>query len=137
MRAFIDQKIRAKRNHNQQLWKRAAADTEQIIAMIIERYNPDAIYQWGSLLQPTSFSSISDIDIAVEGLCSPERFFTMLGDAQMMTNFPLDLVEMKHVQPEYAQLIKTYGRCVYRKKRVLSGKIGNKQGKIDLIIGLC
>jgi hypothetical protein len=40
--------------------------------MIIERFNPEYIYQWGSLLDKKMFTDYSDIDIALEGIRSIE-----------------------------------------------------------------
>ena len=38
------------------------------MARIVERFAPSRVWQWGSLLDRYSFSEISDIDIAIEGL---------------------------------------------------------------------
>ena len=51
-------------------------------------YRPLRVYQWGSLLHPEHFSEISDIDIALEGLSSPEEYFAILGDVMNMSSFP-------------------------------------------------
>ncbi|GAB6057692.1 hypothetical protein [Desulfonatronum parangueonense] len=87
--------------------RRAAEDAKQIISMIVDEFDPVAVYQWGSILEANSFSDISDIDIAVEGLGSAERFFALVARAEIMTDFPLNIVEMEHVEPEYAHLIRT------------------------------
>jgi len=113
MQAFIAEKYADKKRRNEQLWSQASRDAEHIISMIIKKYNPQAIYQWGSILERDNFTEISDIDIAVEGVQSAERFFALYGNAESMTKFPLDIVEMQHVEPEYVHLIKTYGKCVY------------------------
>lgn len=116
MRGFLDRKTVAQRQRNEALWRQASQDAEAIIRMIIETFKPKAIYQWGSVLGGRQFSEISDIDIAVEGLGSAERYFAMLGEAERLTHFPLDLVEMEHVEPEYAELIRKHGRCVYARQ---------------------
>ncbi len=115
MRAFLRRKALAENDRNKALWRQAAQDAEAIIQMIIERYDPKAIYQWGSVLNGDQFSEISDIDIAVEGLNSAERYFALLGDAESLTRFPLDLVEIEHVEPEYAELIRKHGKCVHQR----------------------
>lgn len=116
MRGFLDRKAAAQRQRNEALWRQASQDAEAIIRMIIEMFNPKAIHQWGSVLDGRQFSDISDIDIAVEGLGSAERYFAMLGEAERLTRFPLDLVEMEHVEPEYAELIRKHGCCVYARQ---------------------
>jgi len=115
MRTFLLRKRATEQMRNQALWQQASRDAEGIIRMIVEKYAPKAVYQWGSVLDGRQFSDISDIDIAVEGLGSAERFFAMLGEAEPLTRFPLDLVEMEHVEPEYAVLIRKHGRCVYKR----------------------
>ena len=116
MRAFIARKKADKKARNHALWQQACQDAGKIRAMIIAGYSPKAIYQWGSVLDGASFSEISDIDIAVEGVSSTEAFFDLIGKAEGLTDFPVDIVEIERVEPEYARLIKTHGRCVYRKE---------------------
>lgn len=116
MRQFIEKKNARCRRENAALWRQAVQDADSIIKMIIARFDPQAIYQWGSVLDGTRFSGISDIDIAVEGLGSADRYFALLGEAGHLTRFPLDLVEIEHVEPEYAELIRKNGRCVYQRR---------------------
>lgn len=52
--------------------------------MIIEKYSPLKIMQWGSLLNRDLFTEISDIDIAVEGIASAEQYFKLLKDAESL-----------------------------------------------------
>ena len=98
------------------LHERACKDFESIVKMIIERFNPEKIYQWGSLLRPERFREYSDIDIAVEGIVLPEVFFDMLGKAQAMTEFSVDMVQIEKIEPEFAGSIRTQGRIVYERK---------------------
>ena len=93
----------------------ATRDFEQIIKMIIKQYNPGAIYQWGSLLNRDAFSEISDIDVAVQGIKSAENFFSLCRDAEELTDFPLDIVELEKIEPEFKDLILDYGRKVYER----------------------
>ncbi len=85
--------------------------------MIIKKYNPKRIYQWGSLLHPEQFSEISDIDIAVEGIGSAETFFKLFGEADAMTKAPLDLVELEKVEPVHRESIIRKGRLIYERKK--------------------
>ncbi len=93
----------------------ASSDFSRIVDMIIEKFNPGRIYQWGSLLDRERFSEISDIDIAVEGLSGPQEFFALLGDALPLTDFPLDIVEIEKVGDDNARYIREYGRIVYER----------------------
>jgi predicted nucleotidyltransferase len=96
-------------------WEEAQRDFERIVEHIRLRYKPRKIYQWGSLLDLSRFSEISDIDIALEEIDGPEEYFAILGDAMKMTDFPLDIVEMKNLDPETAAEIRKKGRLVYER----------------------
>ncbi|MCF7942950.1 MAG: nucleotidyltransferase domain-containing protein [Spirochaetia bacterium] len=97
-------------------WLEARRDFEKITARIILTCSPRRIYQWGSLLDFSRFSEISDIDIALEGLSGPEEYFRILGLSMEMTSFPVDLIEIDKIDSETARQIKTYGKMVYEHK---------------------
>ena len=101
------------RRENAKLAQRASCDAEAIIAFIASHYRPSRIYQWGSLLRPGAFRSFSDIDIAIEGIVDAERFFALLGDVEKLTHFPLDIVQLEKIEPEYADDIRRNGKLVY------------------------
>jgi predicted nucleotidyltransferase len=115
-RMFLLNKRKKRIRRNRGLYKKASNDCSKIIKMIIEKYNPKRIYQWGSLLHPEQFSEISDIDIAVEGISSAETFFKLFGDADTMTKIALDLVELEKVEPVHRDSIIRKGKLVYERK---------------------
>ena len=82
--------------------------------MIIQKYKPKLIIQWGSVLDPTHFSEISDIDLAVIGLDSIV-FMRLLADAEAMTNFPIDIVQFEFLHPSFQKIILMKGRVIYGK----------------------
>lgn len=45
----------------------------------------------------------------------PECFFSLLGDAQDMSEFPVDVIQMDKIRSEYAEEIKQHGRLVYER----------------------
>ena len=94
---------------------KAKADFASIVSMIIEKYNPRRIWQWGSLLDPDSFTEYSDIDIGIEGVCEAPLFFTLLGDAMARTEFSLDIVQMEKIEPEFSELIRRKGIIIYER----------------------
>ncbi len=98
-----------------QLFEQAQRDFEAIKEMITSQYRPLRIYQWGSLLDRSKFKDYSDIDIAVEGVNDPERFFRLFGEAEKITRFPLHLVDYGRLDPEFADIIKRKGRVVYER----------------------
>ena len=94
-------------------FKRAWADARAVIELLITKYRPRCIYQWGSLLDRTLFWERSDIDIAVEGIVTPQEFFAMYGEADRLTSVPLDIVALEKVEPEFADIIRLKGKLVY------------------------
>lgn len=115
VREFLSRKRENRSARLKARWEAAQRDFETIVDHIRLRYNPERIYQWGSLLDFSRFSEISDIDIALEGIDGPEEYFAILGDAMKMTGFPLDIVEMKNLDPETAEEIRKKGRLVYER----------------------
>ncbi len=93
----------------------AQKDVTKIVAMLIEKYQPQKIYQWGSLLTPAKFREWSDIDLALEGLTHPLAGLRAADDAQSMTTFPIDLVELERIDPRHAETIRSHGRLIYEK----------------------
>ena len=81
--------------------------------MIINRYQPLKIVQWGSLLDFQTFDENSDIDIAVEGIINAEKYFALLGDAMLLTRFPLDIVQLERIELEFAELILSKCKIIY------------------------
>ncbi len=112
---FLERKEETRQEEIDILFKQAWKDFIAIVEMLIEKYKPQKIYQWGSLLNRNHFSKISDIDIAIVGDFSPQVFFSMFGDSDDMTDFSLDLVELDKIEPLYAEGIKENGRLVYEK----------------------
>ena len=94
---------------------RAVADSQAIVDMIVRKYHPVRVHQWGSVLRRGGFRNYSDIDIAVEGLTDARTFFQILGEVERMTRFPGDLVQIEKVAPEYAEEIRQCGRIVYER----------------------
>lgn len=124
VRAFLRKKQEKQDAENHRRFQRAWADFERIVALIIQKYRPFRIYQWGSLLNARHFCPISDIDIALEGVESAEQYFQILGDAMELTDFPLDIVEMEKIDPLHAQSIREKGRLVYERRCDHSGAAG-------------
>ncbi len=114
-RAFQAEKERRRRARIGVRFERATRDASAIVAAIAEQVNPRRIYQWGSLLDRSRFSEISDIDIAVEGLRGPAEFFRTLGIAMEGTTLPVDVVELEKVPEDIAERIRTGGALVHER----------------------
>ena len=96
------------------LWQSASADVERIMAMILDCYRPEKIFQWGSLLAPDHFSEASDIDLAVEGISSLD-FNRLVADAENLTRFPLHLIRMESLAPEFYNILRMRCRVIYER----------------------
>lgn len=103
---------RRQQAHNQRFIE-AWRDFRAIVEMLISKYQPQRIYQWGSLLNPRTFSERSDIDIAIEGITEAARFFALYGEADQLARFPLDLVALEKIEPEFAEIIRLKAIVVY------------------------
>jgi len=60
-----------------------------------------------------AFDENSDIDIAIEGIIDAEKYFALLGDAMSLTRFPLDIVQLERIEPEFAEIILSKGKLIY------------------------
>ena len=115
VRDFLRNKELARSRLLDERFVKASSDFNRITGMIIEHFKPLRIYQWGSLLDRERFSEISDIDIAVEGLSGPEEYFSLLGEALPLTDFPLDVVEIEKIGDDNARYIREFGRIIYER----------------------
>lgn len=115
--AALNLKKRAQRRTAQRasLAAQAKKDFASIVELLIHKYGPKRIYQWGSLVEGVDFTEYSDIDIAVEGIKTAEDFFSMTGDAMKLTRFPLDIVELEKIEPQFAEDIIEKGKIVYER----------------------
>jgi predicted nucleotidyltransferase len=108
------------RKENQRRFELATQEAGKIIEMIIDKYAPQKIVQWGSLLNGDLFTGISDIDIAVEGIDSVETFFELLKDAETLTRFPLDIIQLEKIDPLHRETVLTHGKVVYEHDKRLA-----------------
>ena len=114
-RAFQAEKERRRQGRIDARFEQATRDANTIVAAIAEAVNPRRIYQWGSLLDRSRFSEISDIDIAVEGLSGPAEFFRTLGIAMDGTSLRVDVIELEKVPEDIAERIRSRGALVHER----------------------
>lgn len=111
--------VRARKNRkNRELAVRletARRDFDAVVDMIVKKYGPIRIYQWGSLLEDRHFSELSDIDIAVEGITDAAALSNLYAEAEQLTHLPLDIVAIEHIHSAYAEYIRRHGRVVYER----------------------
>jgi predicted nucleotidyltransferase len=115
-RAWLRARDQRRAAQRRRLREQAKQDADRIIALIVRGFRPARIYQWGSVVHPEHFAEYSDIDIAVEGLPGgAAEYFRLLAEAEKLTSFPLDIVELEHIELEFAELIRTYGVLRYER----------------------
>ena len=112
-RRFLHLREETRREALQRRLQAARRDFDRIVDLVVEKYRPTRIYQWGSLLHPGAFSEKSDIDIAVEGIASSDDFLALYGEACELTRFELDLVQIEKAYPAHAASIRERGRLIY------------------------
>jgi predicted nucleotidyltransferase len=112
---FLTNRERKRQRMLDERFERACKDCAKIVSYIIAEHSPKRIWQWGSLLKRKFFTEKSDIDIGVEGLPAPSEIFDILAHAEEITDFPLDIIEMEKIEPEFSELIKRKGRCIYER----------------------
>ena len=115
--AFLKDRERKRQRMLDERFERAWEDCEKIVAYIAAEHTPKRIWQWGSLLNRKFFTEKSDIDIGIEGLSSPEKIFSILARTEELTDLPLDIIELEKVEPEFSDMIKRKGKCVYEYRR--------------------
>jgi len=111
----IDRRIRQHAVQNEQARARATEDARAIIELIAVQFSPERIYQWGSVLRQGAFREYSDIDIALEGVTDAGAFFQILKQAEALTSFPVDIVQLETIEPEFADSIRKHGVLVYER----------------------
>ncbi len=92
-----------------------SSDAKRIISFMARNYYPKRIYQWGSLLNRSRFRSWSDINIAVEGIEDTRTWLEIEAEVWDLTVYPLDLVRLERIEPEYAGIIRQKGVVVYER----------------------
>lgn len=117
VRATLEKRFQKRQEANRLNWQQASVDCSRIVALLVSKYRPHRIWQWGSLLHPDQFSERSDIDLGIEGITRAEDFFALLGDAMGLTSFPLDIVQMEKIEPEFAEIIRMKGVLIYDDER--------------------
>ena len=116
-RRFLEDREQERQARLDRRFERAWEDARAIIDLLVTKYRPRRIYQWGSLLDRGHFWERSDIDIAVEGIVTPFELFAMYGEADRLASVPLDLVALEKIEPEFAAIIRTQGKLIYERER--------------------
>jgi predicted nucleotidyltransferase len=114
-RQFLERRAAARQAALDARFAQAWTDFRVITELVIARYHPRRLWQWGSLLDRRKFTEHSDLDLAVEGITDAATFFALYGEADRLTRFSLDLIALENVEPEFAALIRLKGKAVYER----------------------
>ena len=113
---FLRKREEIKQKERTELFQQAWKDFSRIVELLVTKYKPYRIYCRGSLLDPEKFTKMSDIDIAVEGLSNPLDGLHAQGDAEELTDFPVDLVELERIHPLHVETIRKRGELYYERE---------------------
>lgn len=94
------------------LVNKAQRIANQVIKHVTAEYEPEKIYQAGSLVDSDRFTEISDIDIAISGL-QPEEIEEISDWAEEKSSFPVDILDLDRAEQIHVESITKRGRRVY------------------------
>jgi predicted nucleotidyltransferase len=94
------------------LVNKAQRAANQVIKHVIAEYEPEKIYQAGSLVDSDRFTEISDIDIAISGL-QPEELEEISQWAEEKSSFPVDILDLDRAEQVHIESITGKGKRVY------------------------
>ena len=90
----------------------AREDFDRTVELIVQKYRPREVWQWGSLLYPDTFTSGSDIDIGLVGVSVTDHM-----EIQRLTEgtacLPLHIARLEEMDPRNVAHLKKYGKRVY------------------------
>jgi len=98
------------------LWQRARDEADRAVEIVVEKYHPSRVVQWGSILRPDLFTEVSDIDLAVEGIDNAETWSRLERDVASEVTFPLDLVRFERIHGEHQKQILSRGFVRYERE---------------------
>lgn len=94
------------------LVNKAQRIANQVIKHVTAEYEPEKIYQAGSLVDSDRFTEISDIDIAISGL-QPNELEEISDWAEEKSSFPVDILDLDRAEQVHVESITKKGRQVY------------------------
>lgn len=92
--------------------ERAWQTARRIAEFLHQRYHPERVLVFGSLLYPDLFGPRSDIDIAVEGIAWPEYLRAWNAAEEMSTEFKIDLIDTAIASAPLRRRIEQEGQCL-------------------------
>ena len=87
--------------------------------LLVENFNAEAVYLFGSLVWSEVHAPETDIDLAIKGLL-PERYLEAIGYLERESKFPIDLVQLENVPEHLRQRILSEGKLLYEREPALA-----------------
>lgn len=109
---FLTAREEQRRDATAELLARARQDFARIVALIVERYQPREVWQWGSLLYPQTFGKDSDIDIGLLGVAVQDHM-AIQRETEGTAYLPLHIARVGKMGPRTRDLIYSWGRRVF------------------------
>ncbi|MEW5762510.1 MAG: nucleotidyltransferase domain-containing protein [Bacillota bacterium] len=111
-RAWAERVRRAKREEGARR-RQAIARAEAAARFLKEKYGVEKVYLFGSLVWGKRFTSCSDIDLMVEGLRQPDRYWRMQVELEELTApFEVNVVLAEDALPSLREKVRKEGRLL-------------------------
>ncbi|MCA9947528.1 MAG: hypothetical protein KC449_28810, partial [Anaerolineales bacterium] len=95
-------------------------ESERLGRVLVERFNANSVFLFGSLVWGKIHNPQTDIDLAVSGLNSGEMY-KAIGYLEQITQFPFNLVDINTVPESLRERILTEGKLLYERELVAVG----------------
>lgn len=95
--------------------RHAEAQRQLDTAVTVARRFPSVkrVRTWGSVLKPDQFTEYSDLDLAIEGVASPEEWGRLERALLDAVTLPLDLVRWEELMEPHRESIIARGTVLY------------------------
>jgi predicted nucleotidyltransferase len=95
--------------------RHAEAERQLDTAVTVARRFPSVqrVRTWGSILKPDQFTENSDLDLAIEGVASPEEWGRLERALLDAVTIPLDLVRWEELMEPHRESIIARGTVLY------------------------
>lgn len=90
-------------------------EAERLSNLLIENFDLEAIFLFGSLAWGNTWTIDTDIDLAVRGL-APQQYLTAIGFLERESNFKIDLVQLENTPDYLHHRILSEGKLLYERE---------------------
>jgi len=112
-RHFLNAKFKDKRFRFAKLHCQAVRDTERIVAFVVMKCQPIAVYIFGELIEANLFDDHSHIQLAIEGPVPADLAESLIQGIKRISGFSVDLLFLADCQPALVRSIRQTGFRAY------------------------